>query len=174
MSPSSQQICILMQDYFTSDQQRIDHALAVAGYAEDLLRYIDADPDLTLAAAYLHDIGIHEAERKHGSSSGRFQEIEGPAIAERLLGHAGADQIFIDAVCQLVGKHHTPGGVDSPEFRILWDADALVNLADVLPGLGREKVKEILHRSMVTEAGYRKACKLFLPPMDSAVREDSI
>ena len=74
-----------MQDYFGADQRRIDHALQVSCYAEELLSYIDADPVTTLAAAYLHDIGIHEAERKHGSSSGKWQEIEGPPIARKIL-----------------------------------------------------------------------------------------
>ena len=33
-----------MERYFAADQRRIDHALQVSIYAEELLTYIDADP----------------------------------------------------------------------------------------------------------------------------------
>ena len=36
---------------------------------------------MVLSAAYLHDIGIKEAERKYQSSAAPYQEQEGPAIA---------------------------------------------------------------------------------------------
>lgn len=152
-----------MERYFGDDQRRIEHALQVTGHADWLLDFIDADPVITLAAAYLHDIGIHQAELRHGSSGGRYQEVEGPPIARRILDSLGADEEMITAVCELVGNHHTPAGVDSPEFRILWDADALVNLAETLPGKSAEEVLTVLERSLVTEPGYRRARKLYLP-----------
>lgn len=157
------QIRLAMENYFGEDDKRIDHALQVAGHARELLRYIDADVELTMAVAYLHDIGIHEAERKHGSNAGPYQELEGPALAAELLRDLGADSDFVETVCAIVGKHHTPAGIDLPEFRILWDADALVNLGDVLPGKSRAEIERILHKSMVTEPGYRLALKYYLP-----------
>ncbi len=146
---------------FGNDRRRIDHALRVAGFAEELLAYVDADPVLTLAAAYLHDIGIHAAERKHGSSSGKWQELEGPPIARELLGALGADELFIAQVAEIVGRHHTPRGVDSPEFRILWDADALVNFSEVSADKTVEQVETLLRRHMVTEPGFRIGRQLF-------------
>jgi hypothetical protein len=151
-----------MEGYFGRDDRRIAHALAVAGHARRLLDYIDADPVLTMSVAYLHDIGIHEAERRHGSNAGNFQELEGPPIARRLLEELGAAPVLVEQVVAIVGRHHTPGGVDSPEFRILWDADALVNFAEVLPGKPMAEVEPILRRHMVTEPGYRAARQLFL------------
>lgn len=152
-----------MQNYFNKDQRRIDHALAVAANAERLLKYIDADEVTTMAAAYLHDIGIHEAERKHGSNSGKYQEVEGPPIARTILDQLSFPDDLIETVCELVGKHHTPQGVDSPEFRILWDSDALVNLEEVLPGKEADQIEVILDRTFVSEAGYRLAQRKFLP-----------
>jgi HD superfamily phosphodiesterase len=151
-----------MRAYFGADARRVAHADAVAGYASELLACIDADPVLTLAAAYLHDIGIHEAERRHGSSAGNFQELEGPPIARQLLVQLGATPELIDQVARIVGLHHTSNGVDAPEFRILWDADALVNFVEVLPGKPPAEVEQILSRHMVTEPGYRMACQRFL------------
>lgn len=152
-----------MEAYFGSDARRIGHALRVAGYARELLACIDADETVTMTAAYLHDIGIPEAERKHGSSAGPYQEQEGPPVARALLRELGAPADLIETVCALVGFHHTPAAVDSPEFRILWDADALVNLAEVVPGKGAGQVRAMLEKSMVTAPGLRRALTLFLP-----------
>jgi HD superfamily phosphodiesterase len=151
-----------MEAYFGVDERRIAHAHAVAGHARELLAYVDADPVLTLAVAYLHDIGIHEAERRHGSNAGNFQEIEGPPIARRILEELGAEPVFIEEAARIIGCHHTPGGVDKPEFRVLWDADALVNFVEALPGKPSADVDKILRSHMVTEAGFRIARRLFL------------
>jgi HD superfamily phosphodiesterase len=151
-----------MGQYFGKDQRRIDHALQVSVYAENLLAYIEADPVITLASAYLHDIGIHEAEQKHGSSSGKWQELEGPPIAREILSKLGADDSLINRVAEIVGNHHTAAAVDSPEFRILWDADAMVNFAEILPNKTEQQIEDILQNHMVTEAGFRIARRLFL------------
>jgi HD superfamily phosphodiesterase len=161
------QVKSAMENYFGQDRKRIDHALQVAGFASRLLNFIDADEELTLAAAYLHDIGIHEAERKHGSNAGNFQELEGPAIAASVLENLGTEAGFIRSVCEIVGKHHTPAAIDSPEFRIIWDADALVNLQEVLPGRSASEIGSILKKCMVTEPGYRLANQLFLSMADN-------
>jgi HD superfamily phosphodiesterase len=152
-----------MEDYFGNDSRRIAHALQVAAYSRELLTYIDADETVTLAAAYLHDIGIPEAERKHGSCAGPLQEKEGPPVAREILEGLGAKAEFIETVCSLVGRHHTPAGIDSPEFRILWDADALVNLTEIVPGQSPEKIRTVLEKWLVTEPGFRKALALYIP-----------
>jgi len=158
-----ERVCRAMEGYFGSDIRRITHAHDVKNHAANLLCYIDADPVLTIAAAYLHDIGIPESERKYGRCDGKSQEIEGPPVARMLLAGIGADTRLIDSVCELVGHHHTPNAIDSPEFRILWDADALVNLAEVVEGKGDFAIEAILGKALVTEPGYRMARKIYLP-----------
>lgn len=156
-----------MDAYFGDDHRRIAHALKVSLYAEELLGYVDADPVVTLSAAYLHDIGIHEAERKHGSNAGCWQEMEGPPIARRVLAKLGAEPAMIEAVVAIVASHHTRGGVDSPEFRIIWDADALVNFAELLPGKRDAQIDAILNDHMATESGYRLARRIFIKETES-------
>jgi HD superfamily phosphodiesterase len=151
-----------MEDYFGADARRITHALQVTAYAEELLVFIDADPTVTLTATYLHDIGIPAAERKYGSCAAPYQEEMGPPVARVLLSALGAPAELIETVCALIGRHHTPGGIDSPEFRILWDADALVNLNEVVPGKSPEQIGAILDKWLVTEPGYRRALSLYL------------
>ena len=160
-----EKVRMAMVTYFGVDARRIAHAEAVAGHARELLAYIDADPVLTMTVAYLHDIGIIEAERRHGSNAGNFQEREGPPIARQILEELQAAPDLIEKVAVIVGSHHTPNGVAAPEFRILWDADALVNFVEVLPGKAPAEIAGILHRHMVTEPGHRLARRLFLPEM---------
>lgn len=83
--------------------------------------------DILRTAAVLHDIGIHAAEEKYGSSSGKYQEIEGPAPARAILEELGADEKLIDRVCFLIAHHHTYDGVDGLDYQILLEADFLVN-----------------------------------------------
>jgi hypothetical protein len=121
----------------------------------------------TLSAAYLHDIGIHEAERKHNSNSGKWQEIEGPPIATGILTELNVESSFTELVAEIVANHHTRDGVNSPEFRVIWDADALVNFAKVLPGKAEEQIETILQDHMETEAGFRIARRIFIQDTES-------
>jgi hypothetical protein len=78
-------------------------------------------------AAVLHDIGIHAAEEKYGSSSGKYQEIEGPAPARRILESLHCPQDVSDRICFLISHHHTYTQVDGIDYQILLEADFLVN-----------------------------------------------
>src|SRR4030065_254817 len=74
-----------MEAYFGEDTRRIKHAHRVTQYAEELLRKEDGNFLTVIGAAVLHDIGIHMAEKKYGSTSGKYQEKEGPPIACQIL-----------------------------------------------------------------------------------------
>ena len=119
-----------MKAEFGDDQKRIAHALRVLERSEQLLGEDGGQPNVVVAAALLHDIGIHAAERKHGSPAAKYQEIEGPAIARRILEEVGFGEDDIEHVCKIVGSHHSGGLIDTREFRIVWDADVLVNWLD--------------------------------------------
>jgi len=120
-----------MKVVFGEDQRRIDHALEVLRYAEQIM---ESEKDIAgvvvRAAAILHDIGTHEAERKHGSSAAKYQETEGPPIARRILEDLKLEPPIIDHVCRIVANHHSGVGIDTSEFRVIWDADKLVNLTE--------------------------------------------
>jgi len=147
---------------FGADQKRIAHALAVLARAEEILPSQQADPRIVLAAALLHDIGIQEAERKHGSSAPQYQELEGPPIARRILQPMGLDEATVDHICRIVGSHHSARDIDTPEFRVIWDADWLVNLPDEFPDAGPDRLRELSERLFKTEAGRKRAAQLFV------------
>ena len=142
-----------MKQVFDGDTDRIDHALAVLGYAQQILAEEGGDPLVVTAAAILHDIGIHEAEEKHGSAAGKYQEMEGAPIAREILQGLDVDGDRVEHVCDIVGNHHTPGGVDTLEFRVIWDADRLVNTADGCAGEAPEELKTHIDWIYRTHAG---------------------
>ena len=74
--------------YDTGDPRRVQHFIKVYGYCRllGLSEGLDTHTQNMLeAAALLHDIGIHEAERRHGSSAGPYQEQEGPGCRAKAL-----------------------------------------------------------------------------------------
>jgi len=147
---------------FGSDHARIEHALAVLDHANHLLKEEGGQPRVVIAAALLHDIGIPEAEKKHGSAGARWQELEGPPVARRILEKTGVDRVTIEHVCDIVGSHHSAGKIDTLEFRILWDADWLVNLPGTFPDRGEDELKTLIDSTFKTDAGRARAYNMFL------------
>ena len=120
-----------MIEYYGTDLRRINHFLKVFSFAKTIGEgeSLDADnQNLLEVSAIVHDIGIKQSELKYNSSAGKYQELEGPAEAEKLLSKLGYDSNFIGKVCYLVGHHHTYSQIDSLPYRILVEADFLVNL----------------------------------------------
>ena len=117
-----------MKNLFGDDPRRIEHTLKVTGYAEEIRRAEGGSAAVVQAAGLLHDIGIPAAERKHGSSAGVYQEMEGPPIAREILTRLEMSAEDVEHVCRIIGSHHSAGDIDTLEFRIIWDADWLVNL----------------------------------------------
>jgi hypothetical protein len=143
-------------EYMQGDRQRIEHAQKVHDWAVRILegerklgRAIDEET--VRITAMLHDIGIHEAERKHGSADGPYQEEEGPPIARRLLGKFEVPDELVDHVCRIIASHHSPGEVDTPEFEVVCDADWMVNIPDMK--IDREKTRSIIERWFLTKTG---------------------
>jgi len=142
-----------MEAYFGGDARRIAHAHKVTGYAERLLEPEQGDPTVVLGAAVLHDIGIHEAERKYGNPNGKYQEIEGPPIARDILSRLGFSTADIEEVCEIIAHHHSPGKVNTSNFKILYDADWLVNLRDEYDIPDKKKLGAIIERVFLTRTG---------------------
>jgi HD superfamily phosphodiesterase len=140
----------------------IEHTLRVLHNADEIMtgEVVDQEMrEIISLSAILHDIGAIEAQRKHGSMDGHFQEIEGPAIAKEILERIGVPDSVIERVCYIVGNHHTPSKIDGIDFQILWEADLL----DSLEYGERSKTLEQLHTEIQgnfkTATGNRLALK---------------
>lgn len=152
-----------METYFGADSKRINHALKVADYAEQINRYEQGDPAVIMACGYLHDIGIHEAERKFNSTAAKYQHQEGPPIARKILAELDVEEEMITEICDIIGHHHQPRPEESTNFKVLYDADLIVNLQEDGPPGGRspDKLRTIINKSFLTEAGRNLAREIF-------------
>ena len=157
-------VAIEMKRYFGQDFKRIGHAASVAGYAEQIVKEEKGNPAVVLCAAYLHDIGIHEAERKHNSTAAKYHQKEGPPIARDILTRLGTREELVEEVCDIIGHHHHPGNKETLSFKILYDADLIVNLREHQKNgeIEKESLLEIIEKKMLTDSGKRLAREALL------------
>jgi HD superfamily phosphohydrolase YqeK len=148
-------VAIEMKRYFKQDFKRIGHATRVARYAEKIGKEEGGNLAVILTAAYLHDIGIKEAERKHQSTAARYQEEEGPPIAKEILLKLGAKDELIEEVCDIIGHHHHPRPQESFNFKSVYDADMIVNLEEKNKEnpTDSERLAGIIDKSFLTTSG---------------------
>lgn len=151
-----------LEDHFGVDTKRIEHARKVMGYADDLLRKEKGDWHIVIPASILHDVGIKISEEKYGNASGKNQEKEGPEIARKIMLKHGFKMADIDEICRIIANHHSPGKVDTNNFKILCDADWLVNLKDEVKGADSQKLEKIIEKTLLTATGKEMARKIYL------------
>lgn len=166
MEFSSQNILKVMRDYFGDDERRKNHAQAVFDYAMQIQAEEGGDIEVVEVAAALHDIGIHEAERKYNSAVGSYQEIEGPPIAKELLSAFDIPEEKVNHICKIIANHHSAKDIDTIEFKCIWDADWLVNIPDEFDVTDKVKIKKIVKETFKTKTGRAMAEDKFLKSYD--------
>lgn len=143
-----------MIKYYAGDAKRIEHFIKVHGYAEIIGKSVGLDErtlEILEVTAYMHDAGIKISEEKYNSSSGYYQQLEGPAIAEKMLLEIGYDREFTDRVCYLISRHHKYNNIDGMDCQILIEADFIVNAVE--EEVSAETVNDIKDKIFKTEAG---------------------
>jgi putative nucleotidyltransferase with HDIG domain len=157
-------VAIEMKRYFKQDFRRIGHAARVARYAEQIGKEMSANLAVILPAAYLHDIGIKEAEEKHPNGSSVHHETEGPPIAKEILEGLGAHEELINDVCGIIGHHHHPKPKEPREYQAVYDADLIANLEDDHKDsrLHRDHIEKAITQSFLTKEGRDLAKKVLL------------
>ncbi len=151
-----------MMEYFGNDVARINHAMKVHTFARTIGGMEGLDPEqiqVLEAAAVLHDIGIKISEEKYNSSAGHYQELEGPAIAKELLLPMNPDPGVLERVCFLIGHHHTYSAIDDIVFRILVEADFLVNAYE--DGMKPDAIESLGTKIFKTRTGSRLLSLLY-------------
>ena len=127
----NEQLIMQMTEFNRGDAKRIQHFMKVYEYAHLIgkLEGLDAETQKILdSASIMHDIGIRPSEEKYGRCDGKLQEQEGPVYARKMLEEfEEVSKEETDRVCYLIEHHHTYTGVDGEDYRILLEADFLVN-----------------------------------------------
>ena len=151
-----------MISYNRGDAKRIQHFIKVHSFAKLIGETEDLSPAelfVLETAAVVHDIGIKPSEAKYGRCDGKLQEQEGPEPARELLKGLGYENTVIEKVCYLVAHHHTYENVEGLDYRILLEADFLVNLYE--DGISKEGVQRAYEKILVTETGKRICREMF-------------
>lgn len=158
-----QELTQKMIAYYGGSPKYIQHFIKVHRFAQmiGLEEGLDEHTQFVLeAAALVHDIGIKPADEKYGSHNGKLQEQEGPAPAREMLTELGFETADTERICYLIAHHHTYTDVDGIDYRILLEADFLVNLYE--DGLSMSAVEAALKNIFRTKAGTRICRTMFL------------
>jgi putative nucleotidyltransferase with HDIG domain len=157
-------VAIEMKRYFKTDFKRIGHAMKVARYAERIGKQEGGNLAVILCAAYLHDIGIHAAESKHGDTASQHHEVEGPPIARDILERLGATAGLIDEVCDIIGRHHHPQPDEPLNFRVVYDADLITNIEEQQKDTPQDsdQLEATLAKALLTTSGPKEARAILL------------
>lgn len=153
-----------MLQHFSGDPRRCQHLIKVASLAKEIAILEGADPatiDLVEAAGFIHDCGIVSGEAKYGKGhcTGKIQEQEGPAIAQKILSELDYEPQDVERICYLVGHHHTYTNIDGLDYQILVEADFIVNFYE--DGLSKEAIAHTIEKIFRTASGKELAISMF-------------
>ncbi|MDO4322266.1 MAG: HD domain-containing protein [Lachnospiraceae bacterium] len=158
-----QELTQKMITYYSGAPKQIQHFIKVHRFAQmiGMEEGLDQHTQFVLeAAALVHDIGIKPADEKYGSHGGKLQEQEGPAPAREMLAGLGFEAADTERICYLIAHHHTYTNVDGMDYRILLEADFLVNLYE--DGVSVPAVEAALKNIFRTESGAQLCRTMFL------------
>ena len=140
--------------YSDGDLHDIAHFLKVYAFARTIgiqEGLSDLEQETLEIAAILHDIACPLCRRKYGSTNGKYQEEEGGPLAEEFLKEFALPDGMAGRVIYLVSHHHTYTNVNGSDYRILLEADFLVNADE-----GRkstEAIRSARDRFFITPSG---------------------
>ncbi len=146
-----------IKDEFQGEPSRIARALAVFQHAKGLAAKEGGDPRVVLAAALLLEAGLP------GPGLEATAPGMGPAKARQILGEIGADEATTQHVCRILAGCQGGEEIDTIEFKIVHDADALAGLAASGLAGERGKLETIIRQQLKTETAKERARHAFAP-----------
>ena len=164
---SNEELIMAMCRYEAGCPERVQHFLKVYAFCQVIGRQegIPAPVQQILeTAAIVHDIGIRPSLKKYGSSAGAYQQIEGPAEAEKMLEELHYPAQMIERVSYLVGHHHTYQDIQGLDYQILVEADFLVNMFE--EHMDAEQIRGVREKIFRTRTGKDLLDQMFLHRVD--------
>ena len=74
----------------------------------------------------------------------------------------GIEKENVDEICEIIAYHHSPDKINTSNFKVLSDADWLVNLKDELDIENKDKMTEIIEKVFLTKTGKNISKKIYL------------
>lgn len=151
-------------EYNGNDAARIHHLIRVHSFARIIGKadgFDENNQKITELAAILHDIGLHNAEKKYNSIEGKYQELEGEPVARAIMEDAHIPGWIIDRVCFIVAHHHTLNAIDGMDFQAVVEADVLVNIFD-RKVVDKERIAMIEDKLFKTRKGKQLLTQMYL------------
>jgi len=155
-------ITLAMKEHLGGDTERIENALKLGRFAEDILEKEEGNPKVVIAAAILYDIGVHEVGEKSKRAKESNQEKDSLPIVRGILDRSGSKDEVIEEVCQIIESHHRPEKIDNLNGKIVYDAVRLVNLKGKYDIDDKEGLKKIINEDFFTTAGKKMAEEIYL------------
>lgn len=112
----------------------IEHTIKVLQYAKNIASSENIDSAFTknviTIGSILHDIGTPSAIKKYGSAEPEYQQREGYEIAKNILSNEGIRDDIKERILYIILHHHEPEKIDGIDFRIIYEADTIVNVLE--------------------------------------------
>lgn len=148
--------------FYRGDLHDINHFLKVWAFAKNIGEQegLDARTQETLElTAIVHDISCPLCREKYGNADGKNQERESAPLVEKFF--EGDDcNADVQRISWLVSHHHTYTDVDGIDYRILLEADFLVNAGE--SGYSRTAIESAKKQFFRTAAGIRLLDSIYL------------
>ena len=156
------ELILAMVRYYAGDPKRINHFLKVNAFGKIIASKEKVDSrmyNIIDVATITHDNRIKVSEEKYGSSAGKYQELEGPAIAKDMLSKLEYDEGLIERTMYLIGHHHTYDNITGLDYQILVEADFLVNIYE--DGMSKEAINSVRSKIFKTDTGKKLLDSMF-------------
>lgn len=152
-----------MIDFYKGNIHDINHFMKVWGFARNIgeAQGLDEETQRILElAAVVHDIACPLCREKYGNASGKHQEEESAPLVDAFFAEMPAEKSDVERIKWLVTHHHTYTNVDGIDYRILLEADFLVNAGE--SGYSKEMIENARKNIFFTEAGTRLLDSMYL------------
>lgn len=168
-----QKIFRLAKPYYKKGREADEqHHLVVAKMISSILKKVDLDEDIMMAAALLHDIGYAkippEKRKTHWANKIVKNHMKfGAKIAREILEKVDFSREKVDKVCKIIATHDNPTiglKIDLKEGKVLKEADILWMTTETAfwldvkrrPELGASGWLKVLEQRFTEEKKYTK------------------
>ena len=146
-----------MKGFYGEEQEKIDQSLSILEFAEEILEQENGHPQVVIATAILHGIGVDEIGKKAEKGEVQDKGKEKFPVVRDILERSGAKEEIIEEVYRILESHERPGRANTLNGKIVHDAYQLARLKKESEGKGKAEVKKSIHELFLTASAKKMA-----------------